>query len=125
MTHSAACPCCGAPLSAKALEFDDEFHSIAFGGRSAMIGPQRYQALALLHHALPRPAYADWLAESLGAPRWRLRKVIYRLRRDIAPLGLEIKSWPGHDRYLLDVVAQRPLIARPQRAKERARLVCA
>lgn len=126
MTRTNACPCCGAPRSPRALQFDEEFAVAIFGERTAALSRQRFRALALLHAALPRPAYADWLAESLGMSRGQLRKTIQRLRADIAPLGLVVtNSKSGH--YLLETSSPQ-LEQTDRRAASgapRPRFVCA
>ncbi len=106
MTRINACPCCGAPRSPRALKFDEEFAVAIFGERTAALSRQRFRALELLHAALPRPAYAWWLAESLGISRGQLRKTIRILRAEIKPLGLIVtNSKSGH--YLLETSSLR------------------
>lgn len=139
MSKSLICPCCGASRSARHLELSREFLLATFCGRSVVLGPAQFEVLELMRQALPRPVYVDWLIDVRGGDLISLRPLIFRLRRKIAPIGLEIlSSQVGKTAfgsvltegfYLLQAAPRIPESVRlspdPAVADELPRLVCA
>lgn len=91
MAVYSVCPCCGAPRDARLAELDAEFFEVRYAGRSAKLGELDYRLVEMLQGCLPRPAYSDWLCETLGVNAPHLRNVVMRARRRLAGLGLGIE----------------------------------
>lgn len=107
-----ACPHCRGLHAPKLGVTLDSEHRLAWrGGGFARLAPTEFLLVDALLHAWPKPAYQDWLIETIWpgqATDNALFLLLRRTRRAIAVLGLEIR--PANLAYLL---AAAPALTAP------------
>jgi DNA-binding response OmpR family regulator len=96
----AACPCCGAPVNPLAIMVNAPDGVVSIGGLTAFLTPSEFSVFDLLVRAYPAVATKEQLYDDLYGARpecdWPevklLDVMVFKLRRKLDPIGLEIRT---------------------------------